>query len=53
VVCIVYIVLSLADKVRMAFLAGRSANERERGLNREGDLLILPDASDPRPGKSF
>jgi hypothetical protein len=45
--------LSLVDKVRMSFLAGRSASDRERGLNHDEDLLILPDVSESRPGKCF
>lgn len=41
------------DKVRMSFLGSRSTSERERGLNHDEDALILPDASEPRPGKCF
>ncbi|PNF31193.1 putative inorganic phosphate cotransporter [Cryptotermes secundus] len=33
----------------MSFLGGRSASEREMGLSHDEDLLILPQASEPRP----
>jgi hypothetical protein len=46
-------VYPVSGKVAMSFVGDLSADEREEGLNRDEDILILPDASEQRPGKYF